>query len=219
MAVTTFEAEQASNSPGLIWKALGGIIYTAPTSQAIPATFTTSATADLDGSAFTGFKKLGLITKGDGITFSRDFNTATEESWGYNEPTRTDVTSDVVSAQFTLMEAKRSVLELVDFVDMTAVVPDVTTGETSYNKPVLSAPNYCRMIFLGVDGVGTSRRYRIKIMPRAQVVAVADESWQSAASTKFQITVRASVDTVLGYAVRNVLAGPGQKSQATAFQA
>lgn len=219
MAATTFEAEQASNSPGLIWKALGGIIYYAPTTQAIPSAFTINATADLDGAAFTGYKKLGLITKGEGITFSRDFSTVTEESWGYNEPTRTDVTSDVVSAQFTLMETKRSVLELFDFVDLSAVTPDVTTGETVYNKPVISAPNYARMIFLGVDGAGTSRRYRIKVMPRAQVVAVADETWSSGAATHFQITVRASVDTVLGYAVRNVLAGPGQKSQATAFQA
>lgn len=217
MANTTFEAELASNNPSNIFKALGGIVYQAPTTEPIPAAFTAATTADLI--SFTAnWKKLGLITKGDGITFSRDINTDTEESWGYTEPTRTDITSDVVSAAFTLMEQNRSTLSLFDFVDLSAVTPDATTGEIAWNKPVILSPSYARFIYLAVDGNGTSRRYRIKVMPRGQVVAVDDEAWQSGASTKFPVTIRATVDTTLGYAVRTVLAGPGQKAlNATAW--
>ena len=43
---TTFEAELASNQPNNIFKPLGGIIYEAATSVAIPAAFTTAATAE-----------------------------------------------------------------------------------------------------------------------------------------------------------------------------
>lgn len=213
MVATTFEAELASNQPTQIFKALGGIIYNAAMTVAVPAAFTASATSDLVQLAITDWFKLGLITKGDGVTFSRDMNTDEEEAWGYNEPVRTDITSDVTSAAFTLMESSREALELYDFVDLSAVTPDVTTGEWGYSKPLQSAVIFRRLLYLAVDGAGTDRRYRFKIMPRAQVVGVNDEVWQQGASTKYPVTIRATVDTALGYAVRTVFAGPGQKSR------
>jgi hypothetical protein len=213
MAATTFEAQLGSNQPTQIWKALGGLIYTAPMTAALPTAFTTLATADLDDTWMAAYTQLGLITKGEGVVFSRDVQNETEESWGYNEPTRTDIGTDITSAAFTLQEVTRASLELYDFVDLSAVTPDATTGEVSYNKPLITAPQYRRMIFLGVDGAGTDRRYRVKVMPRAQVIAVSDESWTQAAATRLPVTVRATVDSTAGYAVRNVLAGPGQKTR------
>lgn len=211
--VTTFEAEQAFNNPNNMWKALGGFIVSAPITAAVPAAFTTGATADLRQLDPAIFTRLGLVTKGDGVTFGRDMNQEDEESWGYTENTRTDITQDVTSAQFTLQEVKRPVLEMYDFVDLSAVTPDPVTGEVAYNKPVFVAPQYRRLIFVGVDGAGTDRRYKIKIMPRGQVTGVDDESWGSTAATRFPFTITAKVDPVLGYAVRNVLAGPGQKAR------
>lgn len=215
MSTTTFEAELAAAKPANVFKALGGIIYvTGDTTTAVPTAFTASATSDLSAIPV-AYKKLGLITKGDGVTFSRDINTDSEDAWGFNEPVRNDITQDVTSAAFTLMEVNRRVLELYDFVDLSAVTADATTGEWAYNKPTITDAKYTRMLFLAVDGSGTDRRYRIKIMPRAQVVGVNDEVWQQGASTKYPVTVRATVDTALGYAVRNVFAGPGQKSRNT----
>jgi len=216
VAVTTYEAELALNQPTQMFKALGGIIYTSVMSTAIPAAFTETASASLTQLDTTLWTRLGLITKGEGITFSRDISTDDEESWGYAEPTRTDISADVTSAAFTLQETKKATLEMYDFVDLSAVTGDATTGEVSYNKATLSAPTYRRMIYMAVDGAGTDRRYKFKIMPRAQVIAVQDEVWSQSAVTKFPLTVRATVDPVLGYAVRNVLAGPGQKSRNTA---
>jgi len=213
MSTTTFEAELASNQPNNLFKALGGIIYVADTSVAIPTAFTTLATADLLTISATNWKKLGLITKGDGVTFSRDMNTDEEEAWGYNEPVRTDITSDVTSAAFTLMEQNKQTLQMYDFVDLSAVTADATTGEWAYNKPLITPLNFKRMIFMAVDGAGTDRRYRFKIMPRAQVIGVNDEVWSQGGTNKFPVQIRASVDTTLGYAVRNVFAGPGQKSR------
>ena len=213
MAVTTYEAELALNQPTQIFKALGGIIYTAAMAQAIPTAFTETASASLTQLDTTAWTRLGLITKGEGITFSRDMSTEDEESWGYSEPTRTDISSDVTSAAFTLQEVKKSTLEMYDFVDLSTVTADATTGEVTYNKPISGALTYRRMIYMAVDGAGTDRRYRFKVMPRAQVIAVQDEVWSQSAAVKFPFTVRATVDPVLGYAVRNVLAGPGQKAR------
>lgn len=212
-AVTTFEAEQAYNQPNNMFKALGGFIVSAPMSAVIPAAFTAGATADLrllDPAIWT---RLGLMTKSDGVTFGRDMNQEDEESWGYTESTRTDITQDVTSAKFTLQEVKRATLEMYDFVDLSAVVPDPTTGEVSYNKPVFVAPQYRRLLYVAVDGVGTDRRYRIKVMPKGQVTGVDDEQWGQEAATRFPFTITAKVDPALGYAVRNVLAGPGQKAR------
>ena len=213
MVATTYEAELANNGPTNMFKALGGIIFKAAMSTPIPAAFTSLATADLVQLDPLLWTRLGLVTKGEGVTFSRDMSQEDEESWGYNEPTRTDVTKNVTSAAFTLQETTKAALEMYDFVDLSAVVPDATTGEVAYSKPITTNLAYSRLIFMAVDGAGTDRRYKFKIMPRAQVVAVADEVWNSSSVTKYPLTVRATVDPTLGYAVRNVLAGPGQKAR------
>jgi hypothetical protein len=209
---TTYEAELALNNSNNMFKALGGMIFAAAMTASIPAAFTTAATADLLQLDPLVWQRLGFITKREGITFSRDIATDTEESWGVNEPTRTDITGDVTSAAFTLQETTRYALEMYDFVDLTAVTPDVTTGEVAYSKPTTAVPFYRRMIFMGVDGAGTGRRYRFKVMPRAQLAAVRDEAWNNTTATSYPLTVRATTDPTLGYAVRNVLAGPGQKT-------
>jgi hypothetical protein len=216
VVATTYEAELALNGPSNMFKALGGIIFTAPLATAIPAAFTTLATSDLVQLDPLVWNRLGLITKGEGVTFSHDMSSEDEESWGYNEPTRTDITKNVTSAQFTLQETTKAALEMYDFVDLSAVTADATTGEVAYSKPITTTLSYRRMIFMAVDGAGTDRRYRFKVMPKAQVVAVNDEVWQSSAVTKYPLTIRANVDPTLGYAVRNVLAGPGQKARNTA---
>jgi hypothetical protein len=210
---TTFEAELAQNQPANQFKAVGGFICAAASTVAIPAAFTSGTTADLLQLDLALWKRLGLITKGDGVTFSRDFNTETEESWGYPEPTRTDITTDTMSAAFTLMETSRATLEMYDFVDLTSVTPNTTTGEIAYNKPLTPVASFRRLLYIGVDGAGTDRRYKIRLMPRGQVVGVNDEVWQTGASTKYPVTIRATVDNALGYSVRNILAGPGQKSR------
>lgn len=217
MAITTYESEaQAFNNPNNIFKALGGLIYMAASTAAIPAAFTQNATADLIQLDPTVWFRLGLLTQKDGVTFARSMKQDDEMSWGYDESTRSDISQDITSAAFTLQEVNRYAMELYHMVDLSAVHPDGTTGEYQFNKPRLETPIYHRMIFLAVDGAGTDRRYKIKVMPKAMVSAVKDESWQMTGATQFPVTVSAKVDQTLGYAVREVLAGPGQLSRNTA---
>src|SRR5690625_3626543 len=42
-----------------------------------------------------GYVSVGLVTKGDGASWTRDQSTSDTESMGYAEPTRRDITSDV----------------------------------------------------------------------------------------------------------------------------
>jgi hypothetical protein len=210
---TSIEALQASNRPDLMFKALGGIIFAAKMDVPVPAAFTTGTAASLIQLDPTKWDRLGLISKSDALNFPRDISTEDEESWGYNDPTRTDITGDTTSAEFQLQQTSRAALEMYDFVDLSSVTPDADTGEVSYNKPLTSALTYRRMIYLAYDGAGSDRRYKIKVMPRAQVVGVDAEAWSQSAVTKYPMTIKATPDPVLGYSVRNVLAGPGQKSR------
>lgn len=218
MATTTFEAELASNNPANIFKALGGIIFAADIATSVPSAFTTASTSDLLALPTPAWWKLGLLTKADGLKFTRDQTKDTDESWGYNEPTRTDIIQDAESAAFTMQETTRRTLEMIDMVDLSAVTPDATTGEITYNKPLISVSPYRRLIYLGVDGAGTARRYRIKVMPRAQVSTPGEINWVQGTAVRYGVTILATVDPTLGYSVRNVLAGPGQKTlNATAW--
>ena len=211
MTTTTYEAEiSAYNNSSNVFKALGGIIYMADSTTAIPSAFTSGASADLLQLDPALWFRLGLLTQKDGVTFARALKQDDEMSWGYEEPTRSDISQDTTTGAFVLQEVNRRAMELYHFVDLSAVTPDATTGEVQFNKPQLSVPVYHRLIFMAVDGTGTDRRYQFKIMPKAQVSAVKDEVWQQTTATSFPITVTAKVDDTLGYAVRNVLAGPGQ---------
>jgi hypothetical protein len=216
VATTTYEAELGLNNPNNMLKALGGFIVVADTTTAIPSAFTQNSTADLIQLDTTLWHRVGLVTQKDGIQFSRNTRNDDENSWGYIESTRTDITEDTVSAQFTMQEINRWTQELYDMVDLSAVHPDATTGELAWNKPLLPTPIYKRVIYVGVDGTGTNRRYRIKIMPKGQITAVKDESWSNSAAVSFPVTLTAKTDSVLGYSVRTVIAGPGQKSLNTA---
>jgi hypothetical protein len=216
VAITTYEAELGLNNPNNMFKGLGGIIFVADTTTAIPSAFTQNSTSDLVQLDTTLWHRVGLVTKKDGVQFSRNTKNDDENSWGYVESTRTDITDDTVSAQFTMQEINRWTQEIYDMVDLSAVHPDATTGEFAWNKPLLAVPIYKRVIYLAVDGTGTGRRYRLKIMPKGQITAVKDESWSSTGATEFPVTITAKTDSTLGYSVRTVMGGPGQKSLNTA---
>jgi hypothetical protein len=212
VATTTYEAELLLNNAANMFKALGGIIFGADLTTAIPSAFTQNTTADLIQLDTTLWHRYGLVTQKDGVNFGRSTKTSDDTSWGYVESTRSDIIEDAVSAQFTMQEVNRWSQEVYDMVDLSAVHPDATTGEVAWNKPALAVPVYKRLIYMAVDGTGTSRRYRFKIMPKGQIVAVKDESWSNASATDFPVTIQAKTDPTLGYAVRTVMAGPGQKT-------
>ena len=200
----------------LIRKPLSGFIALADTSVAFPTSLTSGATAEIQVLP-TGFRGLGLISKDDGITFSRDTDAADVESWGELEPTRTDMTRDVTSAGFTCQETRKSVLELYYNVDLSSVTADATSKEVTFNQASSPRTKYSRVIFLSKDGTGTDAIYIAKIMPRAMVSAYDDQNWNQDDPLAYPLTLTAKKDSVLGYSVRHVFGGPGWASRLTAM--
>ena len=106
-------AALAKRQGELIRKPLAGIIAVADESFALAEDFALTETAsatlvDLG----TDWDQLGWVSKSDGLTFSSDVESSDVESWGALEPTRSDITKDVTSAQFTCQETNKKVLEL-----------------------------------------------------------------------------------------------------------
>lgn len=211
-APTTFAALR-QNQGSLIRKPLAGILAVAEDTYDPPDPFfITVGTSEL-ATLEDDWNQLGWISKSDGLTFSAETETSDVESWGALEPTRSDITKDVTSAQFTCQETNKKVLELYYNVDLSAVEGDSVTSEVAFNQSTEPATTYRRMIFLSKDGSGTREVYIAKVMPRTNVSAKADQTWNAEDALTYGMTITAKVDDDLGYAVRHHFAGPGWAAQ------
>lgn len=205
-------AALAKRQGELIRKPLAGIIAVANEDFVLPPAFLLTETASATLLALDeDWEQLGWVSKSDGLTFSADTETSDVESWGALEPTRSDITRDVTSAQFTCQETNKKVLEMYYNVDLSAAVPTALTGEIAFNQATEPATTYRRMLFLSKDGAGTKEIYIAKLMPRANVSAKSDQKWNSEDALTYGMTVQAKVDDDAGYAVRHLFGGPGWK--------
>lgn len=192
----------------LIRKALGGVILTAPMSAPVPDKLFASPDGTFADLKEMGYESLGLFSKSDGLTFPRETEQADVESFGFQEPTRSDITSDVTSATFRLQETNKQVLQLFHGLDLTDVVAD-ENGEFHFDNPNSPETVYRRMIYIAKDGNGPNSKYIAKIMPRSTVTEKQEETWTSDAEISYGLTLKASNDTEAGFSVRNTFGGPG----------
>lgn len=204
--MATFE-ELREAKGSLIRKALGGFIVVAPMDVEVPEKF-----IDPDGGLIDlkslGYERLGWLTKGDGINFSRDVEQQEVESFGALEPTRVDFTKDVTSAAFRCQETNKQVLEMYYNLDLSDVTAD-SDNEFSFVNDAQPATIYRRMIYIAKDGNGDDAKYIIKTMPRAIVSEVQEQSWSSESELSYGLTVKATQDDDLGFSVRHTFGGPG----------
>ncbi|QAU07086.1 major tail protein [Gordonia phage IDyn] len=210
-------AALAKRQGELIRKPLAGIIGVAPEDTEIDADFklTVLTGGAIELADLSDFDQLGWVSKSDGVVFSADTETSDVESWGALEPTRSDITKDVTSAQFTCQETNKTVLEMFYNVDLDGVLGEFETGEIAFNQSIEPTTTYRRMIFLSKDGSGTKEVFIGKLMPRASVTAKSDQNWNSEDALVHGMTIVAKVDDELGYAVRHMFGGAGWKSQLT----
>lgn len=207
-------AALAKRQGELIRKPLAGIIAVADEDYELEAAFLLTETVGATLLALDeDWEQLGWVSKSDGLTFSAETETSDVESWGALEPTRSDITKDVTSAQFTCQETNKKVLEMYYNVDLSSVTPVVNTGEVAFNQSTDPSTVYRRMLFLSKDGAGAKETYIAKVMPRANVTTKADQNWNSEDALTYGMTVAAKVDDELGFAVRHLFGGPGWKAQ------
>lgn len=202
----------------LIRKPLAGIIAVAEEDLALDADFkltTLAAGGAIELTALDDWDQLGWVSKSDGVVFSADTETSDVESWGALEPTRSDITKDVTSAQFTCQETNKKVLEMFYNVDLSTVLGAHDTGEVDFNQSIEPSTTYRRMLFLSKDGSGPKEVFIAKLMPRSNVSAKSDQNWNSEDALTHGMTITAKVDDELGYAVRHMFGGTGWKAQLT----
>jgi hypothetical protein len=192
----------------LIRKVQAAAIFLAPPGTTVPTKFTSTASATLDALP-AQYIPVGLVTKEDAYTWSRETEMSETTSHGFVDPTRRDITSVVSSLAFTAQELSRPVLEAYHNLDLSAVTADTTTKEWAFSDPTQAQTRYPRLVAIGRDGLGANAIYIIRVMPRAILSEAGEQSWSDTDGLGFPMTFTAVPDSTLGYAMRYHFGGPG----------
>ncbi|MFD5468899.1 phage tail protein [Streptomyces sp. NPDC127105] len=197
----------------LIRKQLEGSTFIAPITSSAVSALTGPDKALL--ALPSGYNDLGWLSD-DGAQFSSDVSTSDVTSWGAVEPTRRDVTSDVTTLQVNLQETNKHTLGLYTGVDMSAVVPDPTSGEVAISKPDRPPLRFWRVLTIGVDMGDAGEIYTARFLPRASVSDKSDQSFNNGDDpTNFPVTLTGYLDSTLGFSERFFFGGPGWEALLT----
>lgn len=192
----------------LIRKALEGSVFIAPFSSS-SVTSLTGADSSLN-TLPAGYEDVGFLTD-DGAQFSREVDSSDITSWGSVEPTRRDITADTTELALAMQETKSATIGLYTGADMSAVVPDATSGEVSIEKPDRPAVRFYRVLSIGVDLSEAGDIYVARYLPRASVTDYDDQAYQSSDDEPilWSVTMTGYMDSVVGYSERWMFGGPG----------
>jgi hypothetical protein len=166
----------------------------------------------------TGYLPVGLVTKDDGASWSRDQNSEDVQSLGYTEPTRRDITSDVTGLSFTMQESKRQSMELFHGLDLSAITTD-TDGNFFFDKASRPAAKHYRVLALGKDGDGPNAIYMARWLPNAQITENGEQAWSEGEEVKYPATFTAYTDDTFGTSLREIWGGPGLDHLGMGFKA
>lgn len=206
---TFAELKNTSDNTNQVRKALEGVAFLAPTSA--PAI---SSLTDADGTIKAlpeGYVPVGLVSK-DGYEFGGDTDTEEVEALGYVTPVREDITSRTREITFTAYEVFRApLLELAYSLDL-STVEQALSGEITFDHPALPAGREYRLLIIAKDGSGADEIYRAKMFPRVKLSEMPEEAWNSEDAMAFEVTLKAMVDSELGTAERDFIAGVGAKA-------
>jgi hypothetical protein len=191
-------------------------VFVAPMSVEMPLTITTGGTpvgTPITLKELTGFEPIGLLRKDDGVPRSRDREKSDVMAIGYDDPVRSDFTSDVMSAQIVALETRKTTIEKFLGVDLSAVVPDPATGEISFPQLNTGQIDQNRWLFLAQDGIGLARKwwgwgFSAGVVGETddQNLGSTDDPWM------WPMTISSETDTELGWGVHHYNAGPGWKA-------
>lgn len=193
----------------LIRRARDGSVFIAPRSADAIAALTTG-TPPLLTALPTGYEDLGY-TSTDGVTYGRETESSQVRSFGSTEPTREDITSDVVTMQVTAQETKLLTIGLMTGVDTSALEAAATTGEFTIAKPDLPNPRYYHVIGIFVDESSDGEIYMARYMPNARITEFGETVYTSDGDDPVQVslTFTGFRDSSLGYSHKWLFGGPG----------
>jgi len=212
-------ADMQEHATQLIRKGLTGSVFVAPYSS----DDIINELLDEDGSLLAlpeDYTDVGVITKDQGVSWSRDVDFADVESLGYAEPTRRDVITDVTGIEFTMQETKAKALELYEGVsldDIAGTLAGTDHMNITFDKPDRPAALYYRVLALFKDGEGADAFYFAKWLPRCSVTDRSEQSWQEGEEVQYGVTMTAFNDPEVGTAVRTLLGVPASAGTLMGF--
>jgi len=199
----------ADHKSELIRKALEGSIFVAPFS-ASPITTMTSGSSSALAALPTGYVDVGFVEKKAAVTWSRKITTEEVMVWGDIFPARRDITKDDSQLKFSMLETKRTSLELYYGLDLSSTTANATTKEVSFAQPSRPQTIFYRVFGLFQDGEGSDAIYLGRFYPRASVSDMTDQKWDDDTDpVLWEISMSAVTDTDLGYPVKHFFGGPG----------
>jgi hypothetical protein len=153
-----------------------------------------------------GYHDLGYITT-DGIPWSRDVDTDDVDSVQTTEHTRSDISSDVLSAKIMFQETTGLTLAL-GYGTLLANAPAL--GETvDMKRPAAADQPYRRMLVITQDGTGDQAFYRVMFCPRVRITDFDDRNFQRSDEEQHAFTFTAYYDAEYGTSLREIMDGPG----------
>lgn len=160
-----------------------------------------------------GYVPIGYTTE-DGLTFPSDVSMADVTSSQSGEPTRSDVESDVLTAEFQPQETNRAAVALYEGLPLSGTGAIGELGESwTWDRQTVKNP-YRRLLFIGVDPTDDGDIYVVKFMPRARKTDKDDEQWARSDPTTRPVTFTAYRDSSYGTSCRNWVDGPGWRALA-----
>src|SRR5690606_22919109 len=159
----------------------------------------------------------GHHTESEGLNWTREVENADVRSHGSQEPTRRDITSDVSGLTVIAQETKMITLEMFHNRDLSNVVADSTSGEIAYNRAVTPQTRYYRLLAVAQDGSDDDAIYFARFLPRASVTEFAEQAWSKETQLRYELTFTGYVDPDLGYAMREMIGGPGLAARLSAM--
>lgn len=216
MVAKTFQ-EQNGHTPENIRKILEMAIFVKPKEEA--DTEITKIWTVTDGLIVPpGYIPVGVTTKDDGASWSRDQETSDTTSHGYSEPTRSDIVGDRTGLAFTMQESKRTTMELFHGIDLTTVTTDAD-GNFFFDKASRPVSKQYRVLAIGKDGDGPDAIYVARWLPDAKITENGEQAWAEGDEVKYPATFSAKTDKAVGTSFREIWGGPGLDHEAMGFPA
>lgn len=181
----------------------------------VPETITEAAsiTAPVTLKELTGFKGLGLLSKSEGVTQSREREKATTMAIGFDDSVRSDFTSDTHRVQAVGLEMNMLTIEHYLGVDLTDFPLQAKTGELSFPQPTDGLVRQNRILTLAQDRNQYGVFWWGRLLLAGETQETDDQSLGSDEDPLgWPITFESSADTVAGYSVHHYFGGAGWRA-------
>ncbi|MEU9199019.1 phage tail protein [Streptomyces sp. NPDC048332] len=194
----------------LIRKALRYAIFAADTTaDAVADPFDTAGILQVLPA---GYVPVGYTTT-DGVTFSGDLSMNDVESGQSASPTRSDVETDIQTAQWVPQETNAAALALYENLPLSGAdaLPAIGTEAWTWTRPLVPPTLYRRLVFIAEDLNKETGKplYIVRHFPSALRSGREDEQWTRTAEISRGVTYQAYVDETVQTDSITWIDGPG----------